>query len=247
MHHRDAHLFSTDSSSTPWKSHYTAQLDQFCNIALELPAIFDKVDCVLALPGTASRRMELHAILNSCLGLEGQFDRWLTQATMASADIRPAVWVDCNEGIMGENPFKNILTFRDQQTGLIMVYYWMCQLIFHGCIVSIHTALHQPVIGEYAHMWPGNPSTTPIDISLYQDSQELAANICRGLDALLNTTIQPDMLSAPITVVGDYYRELNTFSQACMLEALWLESFKNRLAVKGQQRRSNASQKATAF
>lgn len=110
----------------------------------------------------------------------------------------------------------------------------MCQLLFHRCIESVHAAIFQPVIDAYPDMWLGLPSTIQIDIGLYQDAHELATNICRGLDAVLATTVQPDMLVTPMTIVADYYGEMNALSQGSMLEVMWLESFKSRLFAKRQ-------------
>lgn len=153
---------------------------------------------------------------------------------MASRNHSPTYWVGNTDGVTGEIPFQTPFVFRDSQTGVMMLYYWMCQLLFHRCIESVHAAISQPVIDAYPDMWLGLPSTLQIDIGLYQDAHELASNICRSLDAVLTTTVQPDMLIAPMIVVADYYGEINALSQDGMLEIMWLESFKNRLSSKGQ-------------
>ncbi|KAK2600319.1 hypothetical protein QQS21_004960 [Conoideocrella luteorostrata] len=234
LHRRESHLSSPDWMSRPWESHPKSQLDQLLDLALRLPAVFEKVDSLLASAATTTRRLELQEILSNCLVLEGQFSRWLAGTALGSADPRPAFWVDNLEGMTGDIPFEHPFTFRDSQTGLTMVYYWMCQLLFHRSIEAVHAAVFQPVIDAYPDVWMGLPTSLQIDISLYQDSHELAANICRGLDAVLTATVQPDMLVAPMTVVGDFYHELNTISQDGVLEMMWLDSFKGRLFAKGQ-------------
>lgn len=153
---------------------------------------------------------------------------------MGSAHSRPALWVDNAENMIWEVPFERPFAFRDSQTGLVMIYYWMCQILLHRCIESVHVAIFQPVMDTYPDMWMGLPSTLQIDIGLYQDAHDLAANICSGLDAVLRATVQPDMLVAPMTVVGDYYHDLYALSQDGMLEIMWLESFRGRLTAKGQ-------------
>jgi hypothetical protein len=117
----------------------------------------------------------------------------------------------------------------------MFIYYWMSQILFHRCIISLNRAIFQPVVDAYPDMWPNIPSNLQIDETRYQVGQDLAANICRSLDYVLDNTIQPDLLLAPMTVALDLYKEVHSLAQDGLLEMIWLEAFKDRLTEKGQQ------------
>lgn len=200
-----------------------------------LPSILATIDRILPLPATITRRLKAQELLQSCLILETRFHQWLGGVIIgAGADQHAPYWSDDLGGPGGEIPFANPYTFRDGLTGIMLLYYWMSQIFFHRCIESLHGAIFQPVIDAYPDMWPDLPPSLQIDPTQYQDGRELAANICRGLDAALNSTTQPDMLLAPMTVALDFYRDINATSQDGVLEILWLEAFKRRLGAKGQ-------------
>ena len=199
-----------------------------------LPPILATVDRILPLPGTFARRLKAQELLESCLLLETRFNHWLGTVAIGAGDGHVPYWSDELGGPGGEIPFANPYTFRDGLTGTMLLYYWMAQILFHRCIESLHSAIFQPVLDAYPNMWPDLPPSLQIDPLQYQDGRELAANICRGLDAALSGTTQPDMLLAPMTVALDFYRDINATSQDGVLEILWLEAFKRRLAAKGQ-------------
>ncbi|PHH68475.1 hypothetical protein CDD82_531 [Ophiocordyceps australis] len=223
---------------TPWKQHPKSLLDELLDIVLHLPSILGAVDNLLPLPITLARRLQAQDLLQSCLVLEVEFHQWLNKVVLCTADNQPAYWAEpagsSGGGGGGEIPFENSYAFRDGLTGLMMVYYWMSQMIFHGCIESIHQVIFQPVVEDFPNMWPDLPSALEIDLALYQDGRALAADICRGLDAVLMGSTQPDLLLAPMTVALDFYRDINATCQDGVLEILWLEAFKRRLALKGQ-------------
>lgn len=221
--------------TVPWNSSMKSHFDQLLDLALRLPAIFETIDDLLTLPATAARRMDLQDTLSHCLVLQEEFTRWHAVAILGTANPNPAFWVDSlNVGSADQIPFGSPFTFRDGQTGLLMVYYWVCLLLFHRSIEALHTAIFQAVSDVFPDTWLGLPPLLQIDINLYQDSSQLAAHICRGLDAVLNATVQPDLVIAPMTVAVDYYRELAATSQSGVLELMWLDAFKERLREKGQ-------------
>lgn len=201
---------------------------------LSLPPIFAGVDRILPLPATMTRRLSAQDLLQSCLALETRFHHWFASVVVASGSQHPPWWSDELGSPGGELPFANPYTFRDGLTGIMMLYYWMSQILFHRCVECLHAAIFQPVVDAYPDMWPNLPPSLQIDPNQYQDGRDLAANICRGLDATLNSTTQPDMLLAPMTVALDFYRDINATSQDGVLEILWLEAFRRRLAMKGQ-------------
>ncbi|OAA32588.1 hypothetical protein AAL_00053 [Moelleriella libera RCEF 2490] len=235
IHRRNTHLSSPEWMTVPWNSNTKSHFDQLLDLALRLPAIFETVDDLLALPATTARRMDLQDTLSHCLVLQEEFTRWHAVAILGIANPNPAFWVDSlNVGSADQIPFGSPFTFRDGQTGLLMVYYWVCLLLFHRSIEAVHAAIFQAVSDVFPDAWLGLPPLLQIDINLYQDSSQLAAHICRGLDAVLNATVQPDLVIAPMTVAVDYYRELAATSQSGVLELMWLDAFKERLGGKGQ-------------
>ena len=199
-----------------------------------LPPILATVDRIMPLPGTITRRLSAQDLLQRCLFLETQFNQWLGSVFIGTGDQHAPYWSHEIGGPGGQIPFANPYSFRDGLTGIMMLYYWMSQILFHRCIETLHSAIFQPVLDVYPNMWPDLPPGLQIEPTQYQDGRELAANICRGLDAALNSTTQPDMLLAPMTVALDFYRDINATSQDGVLEILWLEAFKRRLAAKGQ-------------
>jgi hypothetical protein len=131
-------------------------------------------------------------------------------------------------------PFTNSYAFRDANTGLAFLYYWMTQILFHQCIESLHRAIYQPVIDAYPNMWPDLPFDLQIDLHRYQHGRMFAADICRGLDSVLHDTVQPDMLIMPMAVAMDLYRDINSVSQDGLMEIMWIDNFRSRLIEKGQ-------------
>lgn len=116
----------------------------------------------------------------------------------------------------------------------MFLYYWMSQIPLHRCIESLYGIIYEPVFDVYPDMWPNLPAELRIeDLPKYQQTQEFAANICRGLDSALEGTVQPDILVAPLTMALGLYKEANVVPQDYTLEILWLEAFKDRLVEKG--------------
>lgn len=227
---RETFLSSLEWTTTPWEQHPKSQLDHLFDIVLVLPSIFSRTDRIIPLSATLDRRLKAQELLQNCLRLEHQFRQWLQRATIATETHELPYWTD--EG--GELPFPSIFTFCDGTTGLVFLYYWMSQILFHRCIDSLFRIIFEPVVDAYQNMWPELPPELQVDPSQYQQWRQLATNICRGLDSTLNNTVQPDMVLAPMTVALDLYREINATSREGVLELLWLESFRTRLGVKGQ-------------
>lgn len=201
-----------------------------------LPAIFDQTDRLLPFQATLARRQEAQDLLQRCLILESQFEHWLAMVDSHRDSQKPmSYWPEELTTSSGGIPFSYAYTFSDNMTGVMFLYYWMAQILFHKCIESLHRIIFQPVIDAYPNLWPDLPPNLQIDPARYQQTRELAANICRSLDSTLEGNAQPDMLVAPMTVALDLYREINTSSpQDGLLEVMWIEAFKGRLIEKGQ-------------
>lgn len=198
---------------------------------LRLPPVLAAADGLLPQPATLTRRLEAQGLLQSCLIIELQLHEWLQGIIMAAGTQQPPYWYQQLGECGGEIPFADLYAFRDGLTALMMLYLWMAQIPLHGCIGSLHNAIFQPVIDAYPDMWPDLPPSLQIDPTNYQDGCGLAANICRGLDAALEGTTQPDLLLGPMAAALNVY---SGASQSGLLEILWLEAFQKRLSQKGQ-------------
>jgi (R)-2-hydroxyglutarate---pyruvate transhydrogenase len=211
-----------------------SRIDELFDIALFIPLIFEQMDEILPGQATVSRRQKAVELLQNCLALEEQFNQWLLLASAGPESQPFPYWAEDLVSPGTEISFANSYTFRDGFTALMFQYYWMIQLLFHRCIDNLNRIVFQPVIDSYPDMWPDLPANLQIDPVRYQQGREFAANICRGLDSALNSTVQPDMLMGPMTVALDFSREMNTTSADGLLEIMWLEAFRGRLVAKGQ-------------
>ncbi|KAF4457577.1 D-lactate dehydrogenase (cytochrome) [Fusarium austroafricanum] len=234
LRRQDTFISSPDWKTIPWQGHPKSLLDHLLDLVLLLPAIFGQVDQVVPLEATLHRRHSAQQLLRECLSLERHFDAWFRMANRPSYDSPLAYWAEELVSPGGLIPFTNSYTFRDGNTGIAFLYYWMTQILFHQCIESLHRAIFQPVIDAYPDMWPDLPFDLQIDIARYQHGRMFAADICRGLDSVLHETVQPDMLIMPMTVAMDLYRDINATSQDGLMEVMWIENFRSRLIEKGQ-------------
>ncbi|CAM1505338.1 Fc.00g109750.m01.CDS01 [Cosmosporella sp. VM-42] len=234
LNRRDTFLSAPEWTTVPWAEHPKCLVDQLFDLILLLPSIFARTDLMKPLEATLSRRHMAQELLQSCLSLEQHFDSWLRLANQGTEDEPFAYWAEELTSPGGLIPFSNSYTFKDGITGLRFLYYWMSQILFHRCIESLHRTIFQPVIDAYPNMWPDLPPNLQIDVTRYQHCREFAADICRGLDSALDSTVQPDMLVAPMTVAMEFYKEINTTSQDGAMEIMWLENFRLRLIEKGQ-------------
>lgn len=221
--------------TTPWGTHPKSLLDQLFDIITFLPSILERTDVIVPMQASLSRRNEAQQLLHHCLSLDGQFNHWLQLANQGTAEHPLSYWSEDLTSHGGRLPFSHSFIFKDGVTGLMFLYYWMSQIPLHRCIDSLYHIIFQPVLDSFSDMWPNLPPSLQIDDpTRFQQTRELAANICRGLDSALETTVQPDMLVPPMTFALDLYRDLNATSQDGLLEILWLEAFRGRLAEKGQ-------------
>lgn len=231
---QDTFLSTQEWMVNPWMRHPKSLFDHLLDHILALPGIFARADMLKSMEPTLNLRHRAQDILRDCLALEYRFDAWLRVASQGNDQVPYAYWAEELTSPGGLIPFSNSYVFKDGITGLAFLYYWMAQVLFHRCIDHLHRTIFQPVIDAYPNMWPDLPPDLQVDVTKYQNSRELAADICRGLDSALDSTVQPDMLVAPMTIAMDYYKEINTTSQDGLMEIMWLENFRGRLLEKGQ-------------
>ncbi len=135
-------------------------------------------------------------------------------------------------------PFAETFAFRDSLAAIMFVYYWAILVMLQPCIERMNQTIFEPVLDSYGDSpYPNLPAGMHIqDPAKYaaKEVRQLAANVCRSLDFALSTTAQPDLLTAPLTVVESFYRQINVASGDGTLELLWCEAFRGRLVARGQ-------------
>lgn len=226
----------TEWTTKPWELHPKSLMDHLIDVALFLPSLFARADELMHEPPTTIRRDHAKELLQNCLTVERQFDQWLARAMPPIVTDPVSYWAqDADASSMLPFPFAWV--FKDGNTGTMFLYYWMTQILFHRCISMVHGAIFEPVMDVYPDVWPPilPPALQHLDMSRYQQTRDLGANICRGLDSVLAVTGQPDLLLGPLRVATDLYREINGTAQDAVLEVLWLESFGERIRARGQQ------------
>lgn len=209
-------------------------MDHLLDIITFLPSLLQHTDQVLSLQPTLARRQEAQGLLEHALFLEGELGQWLDITNRGTPESPLSYWMEENIGSSGGIPFPSCFFFKDSPTGMSFLYFWMAQIMLHRCIDALHRTIFQTVLDAYPNVWPDLPPNLQIDPVQYQQTRELAANICRSLDSVLDNTVQPDLLAAPFTVVMGLFREINSTSQDGVLEIMWLEAFRGRLLTKGQ-------------
>ena len=235
MSRRQTFLSEPQWTTIPWSKHPKGSLDQLFDIILFLPSIFAWVDQLQLGPPTQDRRFRAQELLQNCLLLSKRFQQWHDSTVQVVLGDSVPIWTRPVDSSRESLPFTDAFVFRDVQTGLAMVYYWMSQILFQGCIDSLTALTLEPFVDEYPSVWNMPPGLRSELASCRQDSRTLASNLCRGLDSILLQTAQPDMLSAPMTVALDYFHGLSANNADGLLEVVWLESFRERLVGKGQQ------------
>ncbi|KAF5668881.1 transcriptional regulatory moc3 [Fusarium heterosporum] len=234
LRRQDTFISCPDWKTVPWQRHPKSLLDLLLDLVLFLPAIFAQVDQVMLYDATLDRRHRAQQLLQDCLSLERHFGVWLQLANRPSYEHPMAYWTEELSSSGCLIPFSDSYNFKDGNTGLAFLYYWMAQILFHQCIESLHRIIYQPIIDSYPNMWPDLSFDLQIDVTRYQNGRMFAADICRGLDSVLHHTAQPDMLIMPMSVAMDLYREIHTTSQDGLMEIVWIDNFRSRLIEKGQ-------------
>ena len=222
-------------TTRPWEQHPKSLMDQLIDVALFLPSLLARADEIQLEAPTTGRRDQAKDLLQSCLALGRQFDQWLVVAIPGTVSQPVNYWPQ-DPDATSMLPFAFAWAFKDGATGMMFLYFWMTQILLYRCITTVHSALFAPVIDVYQDVWPPllPPSLQQMDLSRYQQTRELGANICQGLDAALAATGQPDLLLGPLRVATDLYREINSASHDVLLEVMWLEGFGERIRAKGQ-------------
>jgi len=177
-------------------------------------------------------------LLGNCFNVERMLDEWHLTVNPAMLDATQpmAYWIEDQEGADAQIPFADTFAFRDSVTAVMFLYYWATLVLLYPSIEKVNLAVFQPVVDAFPQIYPNLPPHLQVDPLKYsaKEVRELAANVCRGLDFALNTTVQPDLLAFPLYVVDEFYKEINSSTGDGALEIMWCEAFRARLTSKGQ-------------
>lgn len=229
-------FLSTQSwCTTPWDTYPKSLFDRLLDMISYLASLVEQLDRLKTLQATTARRQDAERVLHSCQALERRFEQWLNLTNQRTPDQPPNYWVDVMGSTLVSTPFNEPYDFRDSVTGTMFIYYWMAQLQFHSCAEGLYELAFEPVIDDFTYMADTLPPTLLAGDYTPQKKRDYANDICRGLDAVLEGTAQPDLLAAPMTVALNLFRDINAESQEGILEILWLENFRARLIEKGRQ------------
>lgn len=225
--------------TAPWARHPKAPFDRLLDILSQIPSLLQRLDHLLGLEPTMNRRLMSQDLLENCLSVHGALEQWHASVHQTTYSTQSPYWIPSHQHD-AQSPFTNTLAFRDQLTSVTFLYYWAAQVLFLPSIELLSHAIFTPVVDAYSQdqIYPELPPHLIINPDAYgpNKTREIAMNVCRGLDAALVMSTQPDLLAFPVHVVESLYGGLNVVAQTGdgTLELLWLGAFRGRMLVKGQ-------------
>lgn len=185
-----------------------------------------------------ARRLMAQDLLVNCLSIERLLDDWHVAVNPGCVDLTQplAFWMEAPVDAHAHIPFAEAFAFQNSVAAVTFIYYWTSLIVFYQCIERVHSVIFQPVVDAFPQIYPDLPPNLHIDVSKYslEKVRDLAANVCRGLDFALNSTVQPDLLVAPLFIIEQLYKEVNATYGDAALELIWCDGFRMRLAAKGQ-------------
>lgn len=225
--------------SAPWERHPKAHFDRLLDILSQIPSLLERLDQLLSLAPTVTRRLMAQDLLDNCLGVQNALEQWHVTLHQTNYRSRPPYWISPNQPEL-HLPFVDAFAFPDQLTSLTFLYYWAAQVLFYPCIGLLSHTIFSPVVDAYsqAQIYPEIPPHLNINPEAFgpNKAREIAENVCKGLDAALAASAQPDLLAFPVHVVETLYRGLNVCAPTGegALELLWLDAFRGRMMIRGQ-------------
>lgn len=225
--------------TAPWTHHPKIPFDRLLDILAQMPLLLQRFDQLLGLEPTVTRRLMAQELLDNCLSVQDALERWHITLHQTVYHSQPPYWISSNQPDLQLHS-TDAFFFQDQLTSITFLYYWAAQVLFYPCIELLSHTIFSPVIDAYsqAQMYPDLPPHLNIDPEVYgsNKTRDIAANVCKGLDAALAASTQPDLLVFPVHVVETMYRGFNVVTQTGegTLEMLWLSRFRGRMMARGQ-------------
>lgn len=223
--------------TTPWERHPKAPLDRLLDILSQIPSLLQRLDHILGLEPTMARRLLVQDLLENCLSVQAALEHWHASLHHSNYRSQAAYWISLDQS-EAQLPFTDVLSFRDALTSVTFLYYWTAQVLFYPCIELLCHTLFSPVVDSYSQVYPDLPAHLHIDPGAYGTlkTREIATNVCRGLDAALANSAQPDLLAFPVHMVETFYGGLNVVAQMGegTMELMWLVGLRTRMMARGQ-------------
>lgn len=235
--------------STPWERHPKTLFDRLLDIVSQIPALLQRLDQLLALEPTVTRCLMAKDLLDNCLAVREALERWHFNLYHTLYRSQPPYWISSHQLAL-QTPFVHTFDFPDQLTSLTFLYYWAVQVLFYPCLGLLHHLILSPTGDDSSQIQilPEGAPQLNFDPEAFGPSKarEIASNVCRGLDAALAVSTQPDLLAFPVHVVDTLYRGLNVVTQngEGTLELLWLDGFRSRMMLSGQTLAAMAMERA---
>lgn len=223
----------------PWQHHPKTPFDRLLDIVSQIPLLLQRLDQLLLLDPTVARRLMARNLLDNCLSVQVALEQWHVSLYQTTYHSHPPYWISSTQPSM-QLPFVDAFSFPDQLTSLTFLYYWAAQVLFYPCIGLLAQTILSPIIDAYseAQSYPDQPLQLNIDLEVFgsNKARDIAKDVCRGLDAALAVSTQPDLLAFPVHVVDTLYRSWSVIAQTGegTLELLWLDEFRQRMTVRGQ-------------
>ncbi|KAJ8123679.1 hypothetical protein ONZ43_g426 [Nemania bipapillata] len=239
-------LCNPEWTVVPWVHYPRTSLDDLLDIAVLLPSIFSRADQIMLLEASDDRRSRAKDLLDDCVNIETQFDIWLRVVRESTRTSGAPYWVADSTKTPSHLPFGELLSFSSPLLCLVHIYYWAVLISFHQCIRALLEVIpNREDEGSGSMVAPELPPG--LDLRKYQlaETQELAALVCRSLDFALQTTMQQDLLAAPVWIVKEFYESMKVFG-FCELESLWIGDFVERQQARSREMRAWLEEKRWA-
>ncbi|KAF3770470.1 hypothetical protein M406DRAFT_247049 [Cryphonectria parasitica EP155] len=231
--------------ATPWERHPKAPFDHLLDILSSIPALLQQLDHLLSLDATTARRFMAQDLLDSALGIQAALEHWHASLHHSSrgggGHHHHHHHHHHRHQAAAHVPFGEPISFRDALAALTFTYYWTAQVLFYPCIGLLGHTISAPVVDEDLRQQAGYGPPRPnnnVDPEAYGTDQlrTVAAHVCRGLDAALAATAQPDLLAFPVRVAETFYGGISVVTQSedGAMELMWLAAFKDRIVGRGQ-------------
>lgn len=223
--------------TAPWERHPKAPFDRLLDILSQIPSLLQRLDHVIGLEPTMARRLMVQDLLENCLSVQVALEQWHASLHHSNYRSQTAYWVSPDQS-EAQLPFTDVLSFRDALTSATFLWYWAAQVLFYPCIELLYHTIFAPVMDSYAQVYADLPAHLLIDPEAYGSHavRGIVTNVCRGLDAALARSAQPDLLSFPVQMVETFYGGLSVVAQTGegTMELMWLVGFRNRMMARGQ-------------
>lgn len=118
--------------STPWQRYPKSRFDELLDIMWQIPSLLQRLD-YMTLGGFEPSSSSFQDLLDACLLVQALLEQW--HDAVVPLQSQAAFWVvSPGHPTTAEFPFTDVLSFRDGDTALLLLYYWAAQVSLYPCI-----------------------------------------------------------------------------------------------------------------